>query len=127
MITVATMAAVEMGIVVTSAGKCHSLVTFVSAMFDFALRHPLIPVVDLEAPRRATMVTARRHPGHGGHHIGAGATATTAPETLRPSVFPGLIIDDTFPQTRRCRSQCHNVQSSETAPKPLTTTRVTDS
>ena len=87
MITVATMAAVEMGIVVTSAGKCHSLVTFVSAMFDFALRHLLIPVVDLEAPRRATMVIALRHRGHGGHQIGAGATATTAPETLRPSVF----------------------------------------
>jgi hypothetical protein len=36
-----------------------------------------------------------------------------------------LIIDDTFPQTRRFRSQCHNVQSGETAPKPLTANPVT--
>ena len=36
-----------------------------------------------------------------------------------------LIIDDTFPQTRRFRGQCHNVQSRETAPKPLAATRVT--
>jgi hypothetical protein len=88
MITVATMAAVEMGIVVTSAGKCHSLVTFVSAMFDFALRHLLIPVVDLEAPRRATMVIALRHPSHGGHQIGAGATATPAPRNPAPQRLP---------------------------------------
>jgi len=36
-----------------------------------------------------------------------------------------LIIDDTFPQTRRLRSQCHNVQSGGTAPKPAVETRVT--
>ena len=36
-----------------------------------------------------------------------------------------LIIGDTFPQTHRFRSQCHNVQSGETVPKPLELNRVT--
>jgi hypothetical protein len=110
MITVDTMAAVEMGIVVTSAGKCHSLVTFLSACATLPYGAPLIPVVDLEAPVGRRWQLRADHAGHGGHPDLHRCHRYNRPETLRRSL-PRLIIDVTLPRTSRPGAQCHNVQS----------------